>query len=152
MLQEDGGAATKLLLSFHIHQLSQKLSSQARAIIARYDPDLTLAQWRIMRVIGLGAAQSSPEIRRLTGIDKGQFSKSIVQLTRRNIVAAEDHPFDGRQSIITLTSQGQDLYDKIAPLLTRRNELMLAALPKSQRRTIYNAIIALSAASDLIDF
>lgn len=152
MNQDDIEAKVRLLLSFQLHQLAQKLSNQARTIIARHDPTLTLAQWRIMRVIGLGEAEGSTTVRRISGIDKGQFSKSVAQLTQRGLLQSADHPQDRRQSLLILTETGQALYDTIGPTLTQRNKMLLAALPPKQRVDIYDAITALSAASETTEF
>ncbi len=141
----------EMLLSFQIVQLTAKLNVQARAILARHS-DLSVPQWRIIRVIGMGLATTSTPIRKAAGIDKSQFSKTVNVLVEKGLVAARSCAEDRRQSTLELTSRGWTIYRRIGPEMSRRNEHLLASLSARERATIHGTLRALSAALERTEF
>jgi DNA-binding MarR family transcriptional regulator len=141
----------EMLLSFQIVQLTAKLNVQARAILARHS-DLSVPQWRIIRVIGMGLATTSTPIRKAAGIDKSQFSKTVNALVEKGLVAVRPCAEDRRQSTLELTAPGWVLYRQIVPEMSRRNEHLLASLSPGERATIHGTLRALSAAVECVAF
>ena len=141
----------EMLLSFQIVQLTAKLNVQARAILARHG-DLSVPQWRIIRVIGMGLATTSTPIRKAAGIDKSQFSKTVNVLVGKGLVAAKPCAEDRRQSALELTAPGWAIYRRIGPEMSRRNEHLLASLSPRERATIHGTLRALSAALERVEF
>lgn len=137
-------------LSFLIHQLEMKLGAQARALIAKHG-DLTLPQWRIIRVIGMDAADGSTAIRKVLGFDKSQFSKTVSQLQARGLVAVHDHPTDRRQFRLTLTDEGREALDRLTPELDARNDFLMQVLSPEERSLIRSALMKLSIAAETTD-
>ena len=140
-----------LLLSFQIAQLNTQLSNQERAVLAQHGA-LSPAQWRILRVLGEGAADTTTAVRKMAAIDKGQFSKTINNLVGDGYVLLSAYAKDKRQMVIGLTKKGSHAFDTITPDLDARNEHLLAALNEIERSTIYSAIEALSKASERTEF
>jgi DNA-binding MarR family transcriptional regulator len=149
--EERGGFNIDLLLPFQIAQLNAKLATQARIIIARHGT-LSLPEWRIIRVVGMGVASSSTAVRKTSGIDKGQFSKTVNRLVKEGYV--ELLPFNGdkRQFEIQLTPKGKKAHDRLAPQLDARQRHLLAALGPAERKTIFSAIRALATAAETTEF
>lgn len=137
-------------LSFMIHQLEMKLGAQARALIAKHG-DLTLPQWRIIRVIGMDAADGSTAIRKVLGFDKSQFSKTVSQLQARGLVEVLDHPTDRRQFRLAVTNEGRLVLDRLTPELDARNDFLLQALSPEERAIIRSALQKLSVAAEITD-
>ncbi|GLT12571.1 MarR family winged helix-turn-helix transcriptional regulator [Sulfitobacter porphyrae] len=140
-----------LLLPFQITQLSAKLAAQARAILVRHGT-LTLPQWRIIRVVAMGVANQSTAVRKSTGIDKGQFSKTVNALIKEGFITTRSCAQDQRQFEIFLTERGAAAHARLAPELAARQAHLLAALTPDQREMILPAIHALAKAADTIDF
>ncbi|WP_238367699.1 MarR family winged helix-turn-helix transcriptional regulator [Mesobacterium pallidum] len=137
-------------LSFMIHQLEMKLGAQARALIAKHG-DLTLPQWRIIRVIGMDTADGSTAIRKVLGFDKSQFSKTVSQLQTRGLVEVLDHPTDRRQFRLALTDEGRAALDRLTPELDARNDFLMQALSPEERSLIRSALLKLSIAAETTD-
>ncbi len=142
---------TALPLSFMIHQLSLKLAAQARAVIARHG-DLTLPHWRVIRVIGMEAADGSTAIRKVLDFDKSQFSKTVNQLQARGLVAIADHPTDKRQFRLSLTPAGRDALDQLRPALDARQAFLMQALTPEEQAVIRSALVKLGQAAEITDF
>lgn len=140
-----------LHLPFQIAQLHSALSAQAKVIISQYG-DLNLAQWRIVRVVALGIAETSTAVRTAAGIDKGQFSKMLSVLEERNYVTL--HPFedDRRQHVIELTRMGRAAHDRLGPVLDARQAHLVATLNAEEQAVIRKAIKAIAAAATKTDF
>lgn len=137
-------------LSFQIHQLSLKLAAQARALIARHG-DLTLPHWRVIRVIGMDAADGSTAIRKVLGFDKSQFSKTVSQLQASGLVAVSEHSTDKRQFRLSLTPEGRAALDALTPDLDARQAFLMAALSPEEQAVIRSALTKLSDAAEITD-
>lgn len=146
-----GAAKIERLLTFQVFQLNAKLAAQARTILAR-NCTLTLPQWRIVRVVGMEAASASTAVRKASGIDKGQFSKTVSSLVAEDYVEVFPCTNDLRQFEIRLTPKGQKTYDRLAPQLDARQQHLLAALRPAERKTIFSALRALSRAAEQTEF
>lgn len=136
------------LLVFQLHSL---LNAQARALISKRG-NLSLAQWRVLRLISLDVAHTSTALRKLMGIDKSQFSKEISQLIADGYVTSAPYEADRRQQLLAMTDKGRDAYARIAPALDARQEHLMGALTDTQRNVMFEAIKALAEAAQRHDF
>ena len=89
----------------------------SRAFAALYQSDfgLSIAEWRVMAVLGNFAPMSSNEICERTAMDKTKVSRAVSSLIRRGLVARESHPADQRLFRLSLASDGQRVYSSIVP-------------------------------------
>lgn len=143
-------AGQELPLSLVIHQLALKIDAQGRALVARHS-DLTLPQWRVIRVIGLEALDGSTALRKVMGFDKSQFSKTVNQLHARGLLAVSEHPHDRRQLHLSLTAAGRAVLDRLAPVLDARNDHLMKALAPEERKIIRAALSKLARAADVTE-
>ncbi|WBU60564.1 MarR family winged helix-turn-helix transcriptional regulator [Paracoccus albus] len=140
-----------LLLPFQLTQLSAKLAAQARVILARHGK-LSLPQWRIIRIVGMQVADRSTAVRKSSGIDKGQFSKTVNALVEEGYIATAPCKTDQRQFVITLTDRGHAAHDRLAPELDARQRHLLSSLTPEQRELVFPIIRALAQAAETTDF
>ena len=140
-----------LHLPSQIAQLHSALSAQAKVIISRYG-DLNLAQWRIVRVVALGIADTSTAVRNAAGIDKSQFSKMLCVLEEKGYVVLHAFEEDKRQNVIELTEKGSNAHDRLGPVLDARQKHLVATLTEEEQSVVRKAIKAISAATDKTDF
>jgi DNA-binding MarR family transcriptional regulator len=140
-----------LLLPFQISQLNAKLAAQARAIIARHGT-LSLPEWRIIRVVGMGVATGSTAVRKAAGIDKSQFSRTVNSLVEDGYVKVHPSSEDRRQFELSLTSKGHATHERLAPELNARQRHLLDALSPAERAVIHSAIRALARAAEQTEF
>lgn len=140
-----------LPLPMLIAQLHSALSTQARMIISRHGM-LTLAQWRVIRLISLGRQNTSTALRKLAGIDKSQFSKEVGQLVSLGLVELAPYNRDRRQQVLNLTKHGQEQLDRLRPILDARQAHLRDAIGPDQLDKFRNAIGALIVAAQKADF
>lgn len=140
-----------LPLAFQIAQLHSALNAQAKAIIAKHGT-LNLAQWRILRLVAWGIADTTTSVRKAAGLDKSQFSKMLSALAAEGYVKVLPYPNDKRQHLIKLTDKGHNAHDKLGPELDARQQHLLGALSPEEREMIHGAIRALAKAAQTIDF
>ncbi len=149
--ESDSAIDLGLPLAFQIAQLHSALNAQAKAIIARHGT-LNLAQWRILRLVAWGIADTTTRVRKAAGIDKGQFSKMLSLLEKDGHVEILPYPDDKRQHLIRLTEKGRAAHDRLGPELDARQQHLLKALTPQQREIIQSAIRALARAAECTDF
>ena len=137
-------------LAYQIHQLSLRLASQGRAIIGRHS-DLTLPQWRVIRMIGLDPTKGSTALRNAVGFDKGQFSKTTAALTDEGYIEIRPHPTDKRQFVPVLTAKGRAVLELLEPELDRRQAHLMSALTAEEQRLIGPILEKLFAAAAFVD-
>jgi DNA-binding MarR family transcriptional regulator len=140
-----------LHLPFQIAQLHSALNAQIKVILSRYG-DLNLAQWRIVRVVALGIADTSTAVRNATGIDKGQFSKMLSVLVERGYIVLHPYEDDKRQNVIELTKLGRASHARLGPLLDARQKHLLASLSEDEQAVVKKAIKAIAKAANKTDF
>lgn len=140
-----------LPLAFQIAQLHSALNAQAKAIIAKHGA-LNLAQWRILRLVAWGIADTTTPVRKAAGLDKSQFSKMLSTLAAEGYVEVLPYTDDKRQHLIKLTDKGNHAHDRLGPELDARQQHLLGALSPEEREIIYSAIRALAKAAQTTDF
>ncbi|WP_334191979.1 MarR family winged helix-turn-helix transcriptional regulator [Pararhodobacter sp.] len=147
----DSAIELRLPLPLLVFQLHSLLNAQARALISKRG-DLSLAQWRVLRLISLDVAHTSTALRKLMGIDKSQFSKEISQLIADGYITSAPYEADRRQQLLAMTDKGRAAYARIAPALDARQAHLMGALTDSQCDVMFEAIKALAEAAQRLDF
>ena len=95
--------------------------------------ELTMAQWRVLRVVGDGIATLSTAVRREAVIDKGQFSRTLDSLVADGLIATRVASVDSRQTEIRLTRRGRSVYDRVAPQLDERHRRLLGSMSRREQ-------------------
>ena len=139
------------LVSYQVMQLNSKLNAQARAILVRYS-DLSLAEWRVIRMLGLDHSITGKQIRDIIALDKGQFSKTVSSLVAKGLIKSNINSEDRRRLELCLTTKGQNLHNKIAPDIGKRNAFLLDQLTASEQRSFFAALKKLGAVANEISF
>ena len=132
------------LLSYRLHQVANLLSRGAEMRYRR-EFGVSLWEWRTVALLG-GAkeAQSLNELARAAGMDKGQMSRVVSGLTRREIVYREADANDARGIRLSLTRTGKKLYQKLIRAAAERNSAFLGCLSVQERACLERAMAKLS--------
>lgn len=77
---------------------------------------IDLHQWRVMAVLGEESNISAQDVSARTAMDKVAVSRAVKKLIHSNMVSREFDVNDKRRSILSLTSDGQTIYQQIVPL------------------------------------
>jgi DNA-binding MarR family transcriptional regulator len=132
-------------LPFSVPSLSQRLNARA-SLAGRCD--LTLSEWRIVRVLGTGRIDGSTAVRKAAMIEKSQFSRMLKPLVGRDVLTVAPHPEDRRQTRLTLTPAWRARHDRIAPVFDARNQALNAVPTEAQSALILGALRKLAAAAE----
>ncbi len=140
--------STSLLLEdflpYRLSVLSNRISGAiARLYAERFD--LTIAEWRVMAVLGRFGPQTAVEITGRTAMDKVRVSRAVARLTSMGRVARDDDPADRRRKPMRLTDAGLAVHAAIVPMALAVEAGLIARLSAADRAALDRAIQTLSA-------
>lgn len=98
--------------------------------------ELSLAQWRAISTVRRFGACSMSDLAAFTAVDRTTLTRSVDQLVRRDLMARTTPPADRRQVHLSLTQQGQDIYDQAVDQLLAFNRQALAGVDPGRQREI----------------
>jgi len=114
--------------------LSYKLSrGAARLYQAHFD--VSTIDWRIMALLAEQPESSGQTICRIIGLDRASVSRSLTALEGRGLVRAHQSA-DARERLVSLTPDGDELYERIAQVALEREHRLLSCLSAEERRTL----------------
>lgn len=147
--RKPGPADLLVLEDFLPYRLSVLSNRVSRAIAARYARafDLTIPEWRVIAVLGRRPGLTAKEIAEATEMDKVAVSRAVARLVAAKRVAARADRDDARRQILSLTSLGESLHARIAPIALENEQRLLAALDAREREQLNLLIDRLLAAS-----
>ncbi len=119
-------------LPYRLSILSNRVS---RAIAKRYAKtfDLTIPEWRVIAVLGRRPGLTAKEVAEATEMDKVAVSRAVAKLVTSKRVAARPDSADARRQMLSLTSQGESVHARIAPIALASEQRLLAALDARER-------------------
>jgi DNA-binding MarR family transcriptional regulator len=122
-------------LPYRLSVLSNRVSNAiARHYSNRFG--LSIAQWRVMAVLGQDSGLPAREVALRTEMDKVQVSRAVTNLVRRKIVQKQSDASDRRVTRLALTRSGRAIYGQIVPLALAFEKRFLAALAPDERETL----------------
>lgn len=101
-------------LPYRLSYTSELVSAAVASVYASLF-GLTIAEWRVMAVVGEGDGSTQQAIVARTAMDKVAVSRAAIALTRRGVLARAPHPVDKRALTLTFTAAGRTLYAEIVP-------------------------------------
>ena len=112
---EDGKSLRlERFLPYRLSILANRISSTlARAYAETFD--LTIPEWRVMAVLGRFAPLTANAICEATQMDKVTVSRAAIALVDRGLVLRSANPDDQRSHLLSLSAEGQALYEAVAP-------------------------------------
>lgn len=143
-------AAERLILErFLPYRLSILSNRVSGAIARRYAKtfDLTIPEWRVIAVLGRRPGLTAKEVAEATEMDKVAVSRAVAKLAAAKRVAANADADDARRQILTLTSQGESLHARIAPIALDAERRLLASLEPRERASFDTLVDRLLAAA-----
>jgi len=94
----------------------------------------------------LGSEGLSPrELGQRLGLTTGSVTAMLDRLERLDFLARNQHPADGRKSVVTITTQGaRRCYELVAPLIAEGNEVLAARFDVDQLRLVMRLLRTLT--------
>src|SRR5688572_29744511 len=127
-----------ILEDFLPYRLSILSNRVSRAIAARYAEtfDLTIPEWRIIAVLGRRPGLTAKEVAEATEMDKVAVSRAVAKLVAARRIAVRADAEDARRQILSLTSQGESVHARIAPIALESEQRLLAPLTAREREQL----------------
>jgi DNA-binding MarR family transcriptional regulator len=128
---------------YRLSVLTNRISNAiARTYSERFG--LSVAEWRVMAVLGQASGLSAGEVARRTEMDKVQVSRAVATLVRRRHVQKQSDSCDRRVIRLALSRRGRAIYDEIVPHALELEEQFLSALVPHERAALDRLLAKLS--------
>lgn len=131
------------LLSSRLHTLAA-LSAASAALRVERKFSLTLLEWRSLGQLAAFAPLSLKDLAHRAGMDKSYASRTVSGLIERGFIASEKNDADARGVMLTLTDDGQKLYQKVIVDAVSRNERLLQPLNIEAREHLMESLTTLT--------
>ena len=119
------------LLSFKVARLSA-LNQRLGGALIKEVFDLSLNDWRILGLVASNKKLAFKKLQSILYMDKGQLSRSVKLLVKREYIRTELTKEDARAVDLIVTSTGKKLNDKILHFSKNRNDIAIDCLTKQE--------------------
>ena len=112
------------------YRLSVAAECMSRVFAESYERrfGLTIPEWRVMAVLGEGAARPTQSVIEATEMDRVKVSRAVTRLVDKGLVTRRIAPEDQRSQILALSRKGRGLYGQIVPLANALQAELTAGL------------------------
>ena len=123
------------LEQFLPYRLSLLSNTVSRAIAGSYAErfDLSIAEWRVMAVLGRYPGLSARQVAERTAMDKVAVSRAVARLVNAGRVQQQFADADRRRSILELTREGRGVYRKVTPMAKLYEEHLVKDFTPAER-------------------
>ncbi|WP_426358199.1 MarR family winged helix-turn-helix transcriptional regulator [Pseudocolwellia sp. HL-MZ19] len=141
---KDDNAALNLntFFPYQFSVLAQQVTGFIAQIYKRFG--LTKMEWRVLATIGYHHEISARDICKFTHLDKMQVSRAINKLIKSEFLIQQTSAEDRRQNLLNLTEKGDELYQKIIPLVKEQEKELLKGLTAKEREQLKVLTVKLS--------
>ncbi|MEL7471331.1 MAG: MarR family transcriptional regulator [Pseudomonadota bacterium] len=122
-------------LTYRVVKLHNALNAQAVAVLDRV-AGITLAQWRIIALVGSGTAKTARDIAQKSIIAPAVTSRTTRVLEEGGLVSTRRPSADRRVLELTLTAKGRQVYEETLPHMQARQRALLSMLSTAERDMI----------------
>ena len=127
------------LISYRLARASS-LMSRGAALRYRREFGVSRGEWRALALLAAGAPQSMMELTRAAGLDKAQMSRVVTSLIARGLVVRESFPETSRGGVLSLTSDGHDVYAGLIAAASERDRAFRCALAPEELAVLETAL------------
>ncbi|WP_068083688.1 MarR family winged helix-turn-helix transcriptional regulator [Polycladidibacter stylochi] len=97
---------------------------------------LSVSEWRALSILGSADGLSANEVVARSSMDKVNVSRAVQSLRKRNLVKRDIDGADRRKSVLRLTQEGRDIYNKIVPLVIDADKQLTATLSSDEKHQL----------------
>jgi DNA-binding MarR family transcriptional regulator len=126
---------------FTIRALAQRINDDTTERLAELG--LTARQYNYLAVIYVEESVTPNEIGTLIHTANPTVTSMLNALERDGLVVRDQHPEDGRSSVVTLTARGKALYEKAFQLHHDPLEETMGALTTDERKKLVDVLVRL---------
>lgn len=118
-----------------LHTLN-KLTDRVSQTAYLQDTGLPLSEGRCLSAIGAFTPLSVNDLAHRANLNKGQASRAAQALVEQGLVRKAPSPTDGRGVVLTLTPEGERVYQNVVAVVLQRNADILACLSAAEQRQL----------------
>ena len=96
--------------------------------------DLSIAEWRVMAVLGQYKDLSADQVCIKTEMDKVTVSRAVTKLLNKKLIDRKFSDQDKRRSMLQLSRSGDAIYAQIVPLATRFEQQLSDVFSKQEQK------------------
>ncbi|ALA17123.1 DNA-binding MarR family transcriptional regulator/predicted GNAT family acetyltransferase [Chelatococcus caeni] len=108
-----------------------------------HDSGFVLSEARVLYELAHCGETTATELRRETGLDAGYLSRLLRRFEDKGLLARRPSPEDGRQSLLSLTPEGQKTFARLDAAARREVGALVAPLPEDAQEKLVAAMAAL---------
>jgi DNA-binding MarR family transcriptional regulator len=142
-----------LLEGFLPYQLSVAANRISRLFARRYSREfgVSIAEWRVMAVVGRFGAITARVVAERTEMDKVKVSRAAAGLLGKGLLAQAADPQDGRARRLRLTARGQEVHQAIVARARTLAGELAAGLAPGEQAALQSALARLSVHARLLE-
>ncbi len=127
--------AQEYILSDQIGHILRRVYQRHIAIFQQAIPDrqLTSVQFAVLVTVRDAGPASLTKVGEATAIDPATLRGVVSRLTERGLLLVADDPEDGRARLLTLTTSGDELLDRLVPSALEVSQATLKPLNCAER-------------------
>ncbi len=138
-------------LTFRLSRVQAKLNAQGARVLMEA-AGLTLAQWRVVALVGVAGQTRHSDLAREAALDKGLLSRNVKNLVKQGVVLSVPDEFDHRVQHLSLSEKGQEIFNRVLPVTRRRQDHLRAGLTVNEIDTFHRVLDKLEIAAEKTDF
>lgn len=138
------------LAEFLPYQLSVASNAVSQLIAREYQArfGISISEWRLIAVLGQGAAMTQTALVAATRMDKVTVSRATKSLVARGLLNRAPSETDGRSHHLQLSDDGKRLYADVVPAALRIERAILAELPPQQHEQLSQLLADITQVAD----
>ncbi len=133
--KENRTVMLNLFVPYRMVNLATNISN-ACSKIYRTEFDISVPEWRVLARLAENDKLNAKDIGKVTFMDKSKVSRAVKTLENKNLLIREKDEKDNRAAYLSLTTQGRDIYAKIAPKALDWEEELISSLDISEYRDL----------------
>ena len=136
-------------LPYRLSIVTNKISHElARLYSERFG--LSIAEWRVMAVLGQSPDLSADEVCRETEMDKVSVSRAVSRLLEKKHLLRKFCEQDRRRSMLRLSRSGYAIYAQIVPLASAYEAELLESLSAREQQQLDKLLTKLNRVATVI--
>lgn len=112
----------------------------AQRNIKKNELDITIDQWLVLKTIKDDPDLTQKEIAEKVFKDFASITRIIELLVKRNYLTRSFHPADRRRYRLELTLLGNEIYEKLVPIVSYNRETALIGFSDNDVTTLYHLL------------
>lgn len=130
-LNEDGAFNLKGFFPYMVRVFYQAVSTSVSDVYTDAF-GLTVAEWRVMAVLGPHQSMSANEITNRSSMNKVNVSRAVSRLRKRGFLKQDIDGDDRRRSVLHLTEEGKDAFSLLVPMVREVEAQLLDGLTEEE--------------------